>query len=737
MLALVAGAGGPALSQPVADDAMQAVKLQPGERIVLDGSLSHPAWQRAPVWTRFVQKDPVNGVAPPQDTRVQVLFDAQALYVGVTVLDTEPQKIRDLPVRLDQVNRTQDFVVVYIDAIGRKRSAQFFRVNAAGSQADGMHTASDDNEDFSPDFDWDAAVQRNPQGWTAVLRLPFAALRFAEGAPGQEAPWRIMVARRIPREQFHLVASVPIPRGVASFIDTMQPLRGVELPQAHHFLTLRPSITLRQTRQQDSGQPSQRKNDIDLSLDLKYRASAELVVDATLNPDFSQVALDVPQLAGNTRFALFVNEKRPFFLESFDLLRTPSDAIYTRSFTAPRLGLRASWRDLHWSGVAMALDDRGGGLLQLPGPYGTDYADQPGSRTLLARFKHDDGTAQWGGMVAARRYEQGRGDNLVAGPDVSLPLDGSWRLRGQLLLSQTTALPGARGLREGVARDGHQAILKFNRNGESGETSITLLDSAAGFRHDSGFVNQTGVRELKFFHGHGWFPLGPFNEFFLNIEADETRDRSSGQLVKRVLRPGLWASAARNLQWELTWFGLSQLRTAPGAPLLRENYLYSGLLYSPATWWPMLDTNVAIGRLADTSADRVRQGVRWNFMSRLRPLRSLELEPRWSLAWLDADGRKTYRDSAGQLLAVWHFDARRNLRLIVQRTSLDRRAEPGVAAQRAAGQSTSLTYSWRQSSGTVLYLGASQSRDGRPTAQRGSEAFVKLQVDVEELRDRF
>ena len=68
------------------------------------------------------------------------------------------------------------------------------------------------------------------------------------------------------------------------------------------------------------------------------------VVDATLNPDFSQVALDEPQLAGNTRFALSFPEKRPFFFESSDLLRSPTEALYTRSLTAPRWGLRSTWR---------------------------------------------------------------------------------------------------------------------------------------------------------------------------------------------------------------------------------------------------------------------------------------------------------------------------------------------------------------------------------------------------------
>ena len=172
-----------------------------------------------------------------------------------------------------------------------------------------------------------------------MLRLPFASLRYDAG--GQQA-WRIMVARRLPREDFHLITSMPVPRDAPSFIHNLQPLAGVALPPDSQFLTLRPSLTLRTTREQDTGLPRQVRSELAASLDLKWRPRAELVVDATLNPDFSQVALDVPQLAGNSRFALFFPEKRPFFFESADLLKTPTDALYTRSFTAPRWGVRGT-----------------------------------------------------------------------------------------------------------------------------------------------------------------------------------------------------------------------------------------------------------------------------------------------------------------------------------------------------------------------------------------------------------
>ncbi len=738
---LVAGllAAAAATTATQAASPIVAERLRADERLRLDGTLSHPAWQRARPHDDFVEKAPDTGAAPREATRVRVLFDEQAIWVGIEAFDREPAAIRDFRVRHDGVNRTQDFVVVYLDAVGKRSAAQWFRVNAAGSTADGLHTAADDSEDFSPDFDWDAAVTRQVAdntrgGWTAVLRIPFASLRFSEG----RQDWRIMVGRRLPREQFHLFSSVLIPRNAASFIATMQPLQGVELPADHAFLTVRPGLTWRRS---DDGRGPKRQ-DHEASLDLKWRPRAELVIDGTLNPDFSQVELDVPQLAGNSRFALFLSEKRPFFFESADLLRMPTDALYTRSVTAPKGGLRATWRGTAWAGTAFALQDRGGGLVLLPGPYGTDAAEQPAGSLLALRARHDDGQGSFGWLAANRRYNGGgdRGSNTVLGPDIGLPLPalpgGAWRLRAQWLHARTDAQPDGRGgLARGAAVDGDLVRLKLLRQAERGETALTVDDISDGFRHDSGFVAQAGARRVELFHNHAWRgDFGPLNEVYATIEVIRAQRRQDGTLIEDSVRPGVFVTGARNFEGWIEWYGQARVRLGPGLPLLPQRYWSVGLVMTPAPWMPLLDLSADLGRLADTAvgpAGEVRRGGRVSGSARLRPLAALELEPRLNLAWLERDGERRYRESAGQLLAIWHLDARHSLRLIAQHRTLWRAAEPTVAPVDEAGRTASLTYAWRRSAGTRLYVGAGREQPrGQPAA---NELFVKLELDAGEL----
>ena len=743
-LSLAAKAQGADLA--AASNTVVAQRLAAGERIRLDGRLDHPAWQRAAPFSHFVERAPDTGAVPGHATELRVLFDDQALYVGVRCLDPAPEHIRAPLVRHDGVNRTQDFVVAYIDAIGRGQSAQFFRVNAAGAMGDGMHTASDDSEDFAPDFDWDAAAHQNDQGWTAVMRIPFASLRFTQQHDG---PWRFMLARRVPREQVYLYSSVLIPRDAPSFIHTMQPLVGVVLPQAHQFLSLRPSLTWRQTHDVAATGPSLSRTTWDAALDIKWRPRPELVVDATLNPDFSQVALDEPQLQGNRLFALQLQEKRPFFFEASDLLRSPTEALYSRSITDPRWGLRGTWRDAELAGTAFVAQDRGGGLVLLPDAYQTAYAVQPAAQVLAARLRGDAGPLQWGALATARHYDQGRGHNKVLGADLGWQINGAWRLRAQWLQSHTTALPQPqpqpqpqRLLALGPAMEGHRAFAKLWFQTPQREAELWLDDIGSGFRNDQGFTYQRGVRRLGGRLGQGWQALGPFNDFWLNFEGTTTTDRQQGQLISNDWHPSVWMTGAHNLEAWVHWVPSHAQRMAADQPLLHENYLRAGAVFTPAPWVPLFKLEGRLGRLVDVQARELRDGGDWTLSLTARPLAMLELEPKLSVQWLRHQGQQVYLETSHQLVARWFVDANHSLRAIVQRRSQHRLAEPanaqhaGITASDSASTVGSLTWTWRQSAGTLFHLGATHQRaQGGP--QRGTELFVKLQLDMDEVRRRW
>src|SRR5262249_3293403 len=97
-------------------------------------------------------------------------------------------------------------------------------------------------------------------------------------------------------------------------------------------------------------------------LDGKVILNDSLVLDATANPDFSQVESDEPQVTVNQRYRVYFPEKRPFFLENADYFRTPIDLFFTRNIVNPDAGVRLTGKSGPYSLGILAADDRAFGL---------------------------------------------------------------------------------------------------------------------------------------------------------------------------------------------------------------------------------------------------------------------------------------------------------------------------------------------------------------------------------------
>jgi hypothetical protein len=280
--------------------------------------------------------------------------------------------------------------------------------------------------------------------------------------------------------------------------------------------------------------------------------------------------------AGNTRFALSIAEKRPFFFESADLLRTPTEAFYTRSFTAPRgacapPGAAPTWPAARWS-------DRRPGRRPgaAAGPYGTDAADQPASRTLAraAAATKAPAMGRRAGRAALcrwtrRQHRAGPGRRLGA-------IDDAWRLRAQWLHARTTAQPdGHGGLARGAPVDGDRLFLRLNRNTESSDSSLTLDETSAGFATTAASSARPACASCGGLRKPGLARAGPVPRVLAERARHRTTDRGSGDVIEQSALPGFWSSAARNLEW---WLELHALASC--APRRRARCCRS------ATWPP-------------------------------------------------------------------------------------------------------------------------------------------------------
>jgi hypothetical protein len=280
--------------------------------IRLDGRLDDAAWANAPVTDAFTQIDPEEGMPASERTEVRVLYDDEALYVGVRAFDNG--KIVGRLGRRDMDLGDSDWLGVMIDSYHDHRTAFGFDVNPLGVQRDEIKTiATDDN---SWDAVWRVETSIDPAGWTAEYRIPFSQLRFSRDSV---QTWGIQFERIIGRRHEYAVSTF-IPKRETGGVPMYGHLVGLEDIPAGARLELLPYTLARAEYVNPGFNPYRTKQEYfnSVGLDLRYRLASNLTLNATINPDFGQVEVD-PAVVNLGVYETFFEEKRPFFLEGNEI----------------------------------------------------------------------------------------------------------------------------------------------------------------------------------------------------------------------------------------------------------------------------------------------------------------------------------------------------------------------------------------------------------------------------------
>jgi hypothetical protein len=510
------------------------------------------------------------------------------------------------------------------------------------------------------------------------------------------------------------------------FLCLNQPLTGLDDVASARHLEVTPQLTLRGTR--EAG-PGDRRTDGELvpSLDAKWRPRGDLVFDATLNPDFSQVELDTPQLAGNAQFALFFPEKRPFFLEGADILEGPMRAIYTRSITDPAWGVRGTRRAEGFDGTVLATQDDGGGLVLLPGPYRTALARQDfRSRALFARGRWHAGGITIGGLATDRTLEGGA-YNRVAGSDLVWFANTENRFRAQALGSWTTAHPFAGSLARGELSASHAALLDWNHRSPRWDQYLNLEDVGGAFRADNGFFGQNGYRRVLSETARKFIGLWGFNEVtpYLNAEYKTTRD---GEVQYRQQNVGVRFGLPRATTVFMEARIDNQVAVRPGGGLRKRDQGYVAIESNPFPWFSLLFAELAFGDRVDIFNNRVGEGYFLGVRANFRPHPRAELEYLLDNDVIDSKekvegSKRILHQRAQQLLAIWHLTAQDSVRAIWQAGAVRRAPslwEQPVSA-REKNEALWLVYSHRRGLRAAFHVGASFARSRDVAAGTGGE----------------
>ncbi|HXG86945.1 MAG TPA: DUF5916 domain-containing protein [Vicinamibacterales bacterium] len=279
-----------------------------GGIIELDGRLDEPSWATAPLAKDFIQNDPREGEPATFDTEVRLVYDDDALYIGVFAKDDKPSGIIINELRKDFNTGNGDGFQVIIDTFLDERNGYQFAINPAGAKWDSQMSNEGRENNSNWDGIWDVRTRIGEAGWYAEMRIPFRTLKFS---PADLQTWGINFQRRLrrlnensywsPLQRIHQLSRV-------SMAGTLEGLRGLR-PGAN--LRVKPYGLVSGNRLASGGVDG----DADAGVDVKYGVTSGLTWDFTVNTDFSQVEADEQQI-NLTRFSLFFPEKRDFFLEN-------------------------------------------------------------------------------------------------------------------------------------------------------------------------------------------------------------------------------------------------------------------------------------------------------------------------------------------------------------------------------------------------------------------------------------
>lgn len=455
--------------------------------ISVDGRLDEPEWAEAAVLGGFTQYTPVEGIPATQDTEVRVFYSADAIYFGFHVFDDDPDGILAFLTERDRSSFGNDWVRVMLDTFDDQRQAYSFFVNPYGIQTDGLWLESlppaggvptNPKVDFNVDFIWDSQGRIVEDGWIVELRIPYVSIRFPD-RPVQD--WGLQIARGVTRTDFKS-SWAPLTLDISSVLAQSGKLVGLHDIHPKRLVQLNPEMTGSVRGDRASGTFQRGDFDPEVGLNARYGLTPNLVLDATLYPDFSQVEADADQIQVNERFALFFPEKRPFFLDGTEIFLTPQRLVHTRRVADPIGGAKLTGKLGDFSVAYMGAVDESPTSV---------FGGSDNAIFNMLRLRRDVGSGSTLGLLYTDRTLTSDVYNRVLSTDVRLLFGGRYALQTQLTGSWTAT--GTTGTAPALKP---MVTLDLSRSSRFSTFQFKLEDTHPEFRALSGFIPRVGDTEL-------------------------------------------------------------------------------------------------------------------------------------------------------------------------------------------------------------------------------------------------
>ncbi len=402
--------------------------------INIDGDLNDPGWKNATVIRNFVERSPGENIPPLVNTEAMITYNDGNLFVAFKCYG-DPSKIRATMCQRDQFNG-DDAVIILLDTYGNADWAYHLYVNPYGIQKDRLWS-NIQGDDLGFDMIWFSDAKITSNGYQVEIAIPFSSLRF----PSTEIQnWKMDFWRNHPRESYHQYSWTannrdencwPCQWGSVDGIKNVYPGRGIELISS----AIGNQVSVREFDDNGNslinGDP-----DGEMSIGGKYTLGSDITIEATYNPDYSQIEADARQIDVNSTFALYYPERRPFFQEGADIFRTMFNSIYSRMINDPELAVKVTGRPGNFRfGILSAIDETSYYIM----PFDERSADVNAGKSYINIFRGSQSigrNSRVGFLINDRRFKDD-GSNTVFSFDGDFSLNSKFRYDIQGIFTHT------------------------------------------------------------------------------------------------------------------------------------------------------------------------------------------------------------------------------------------------------------------------------------------------------------
>jgi hypothetical protein len=504
----------------------------------INGVLDKSEWASATQVELAFDISPGDSTPAPVRTTAYMMEDGEQMYIAFKAYDPNPENI--LAYIRDRDGLFQDdFVGVILDTFNDERKGYEFFVNPMGSQGDLTRDDTLHNEDASWDTVWDSAGQVVEDGYIVEMAIPYRALRFKPDLENQT--WGIQFLRIYPRDSRTVLADGRSNRELDCTLCQVNKVSGMpNLKSTDANFDVTPTVTYVNNEQRDlnpTGDWQDQINDTEVGADLRWAITEDWILNASINPDFSQVEADAGQLDINTTFSLFYPEARPFFLEGADYFKSMNRLVHTRNIADPEYGLKVTGKSNGYSlGVITASDDSTSFLIpSSQGSYVVNLEDES-SEAFIVRGQVDVGEKNNIGVSLTSRTATDYKNQVMA-------IDGKYYFTKKdvftyQVMNSNSDNPDSISIDDDGERfmDADQSdnayTMNYRHNEEDYSFRASYNDFGKDFRADMGFIGKVDYKQVVIGGNYTWRgdKDSKWTQWGLFGDWDKTEDQSGKML---------------------------------------------------------------------------------------------------------------------------------------------------------------------------------------------------------------